>query len=166
VKVAQDKKMKKLLIVLCCLLAIACSKTPHQVDDAKEPPFTLLDGQTVHLNDYRGKWVYINYWAAWCHPCVEEIPMLNELYAENKDKLVVLAINYDLPDKAALAKMVKDVGIRYPSLLEDPKKRLGVDMIEGLPVTIVINPEGQVIKKMVGEQKKERLLAIMNDKKG
>ena len=161
------KKLNKLIgigmvIGIACLSLMACSEpAPYQVDDAKQPALQLLDGKSKHLNDYRGKWVYINYWASWCQPCVREIPLLNDIAKEYAGNVVVLAMNYDKPEKEALVDLVKQANIHYASLLEDPQPRLGIDEVEGLPTTVVINPEGWVVKKFVGEQSKERFLNIM-----
>ncbi|MES9935022.1 MAG: TlpA disulfide reductase family protein, partial [Sedimenticola sp.] len=54
---------------------------------AEPADFSLpdLDGRTVKLSEFRGKWVVVNYWATWCPPCVEEMPELELFHSQNKD---------------------------------------------------------------------------------
>ncbi len=54
-----------------------------------------LEGKPVSLSDFRGKWVIVNYWATWCPPCLDEIPELVSLHDDNRDKLVVLGVDYE-----------------------------------------------------------------------
>lgn len=162
--------MIKIVAILCsCLLMMACSKPepPYHVDDSAQAALHLLDNKTVYLSDYRGKWVFINYWASWCKPCVREIPAFNALQAVANGQAVILAVNNEAVDKARLAQLVEQFSIGYPSLVEDPIARLGQGSLDVIPTTIVINPEGFVVKKLLGEQTQQQLLALMkNDQQG
>ena len=61
----------------------------------------LLDGNVLQQKDWKGKWVYINYWAEWCKPCAEEIPELNK-FAAATPSVLVLSVNFDKPAVADL----------------------------------------------------------------
>src|SRR3972149_9141638 len=84
------------------------------------PDFTVLslDGRKVSLQDYRGKIVFLHFWATWCKPCIEEFPTIDRMYKEYKDKgLVVLAISIDKGDKGVVKSFVDKMGVRFPILL-------------------------------------------------
>lgn len=111
-----------------------------------------INGQAIDWNSLKGKWVFINYWASWCQPCVEEISALNRFYENNKQKVVILAYNYDkLPVKQQLS-LIKQHKISYPSLLNDPARQLHLSPIVALPTTFVFSPEGKFSETLFGPQ--------------
>ena len=74
--------------------------------------FEFSDGSSGTFADYRGKWIFINYWAEWCPPCREEVPDLNRFHSVHKDRdAVVLGVNFDLPEREKLQRDVASVGI-------------------------------------------------------
>ena len=92
------------LVLLCVLMA--CSTDRH----AEKPQ---------GLEQLRGQWVLINYWARWCKPCIEEIPELNELDHKHED-ITVLGVNYDGATGEALAEQVEHLGVEFTTLERDP----------------------------------------------
>lgn len=110
-------------------------------------------GRTIPLSSLKGKWVYINYWASWCHPCVEEIPHLNSFYKRYKSSNVVMfGVNFDAVSLKEQQFLAKKFGLRYPSLGQDPARALNLGNIRGVPVTFVINPEGKLVEALYGSQ--------------
>ena len=79
-------KLKKYFLILF-LVAIfpSCS----------EPDYELFNGSSGHLEDLKGKWLVVNYWADWCPPCIKEMPELEEFLNENEESVNVLAYNFD-----------------------------------------------------------------------
>ena len=83
-----SKKVTSLFFVLSGIFLIAVSFSDSQIGSVNAEEFNLapeyqattLDGQTVSLSDYRGKVILINLWATWCEPCIEEMPLLEDLY--------------------------------------------------------------------------------------
>lgn len=117
-----------------------------------------IDGKVIQLADYRGKWLVINYWAAWCGPCAKEIPELNAFYQAHKDhNAVVLGVNYDGLTAGKLHELVKKLNIHYPILATDPKSALGIQHVPGLPATFIVSPEGKLVKTLYGEQSQASL---------
>jgi len=144
----------RLLCILCLgIIVAACDVAPTD---------KFFGGGGLNLKDERGSWLLINYWAEWCAPCREEIPELNELYAERGDlNLHIMGVNYDGIRDAALANVIEKMGIDFPVLIDDPRRYWETELPQVLPVTLVINPEGKLIANLVGPQTKASLLAAM-----
>jgi thiol-disulfide isomerase/thioredoxin len=120
-----------------------------------------MNGNTISFSALQGKWVFINYWASWCEPCMAEIPELNRFYEDNKNSNVALfAVNYDGLPIAMQKKLIKQAGIQYPSLKQDPANALELGDIRGVPVTFVFNPEGELTKTLYGGQSARSLINI------
>ena len=124
--------------------------------------FALRDlaGKTHRLVDYRGKLVLVNFWATWCPPCREEIPLFIEMQRRYQDQgLQILGISVDNPE--AVARYWQEMRINYPLLLADEGtyelmaaygNRSG-----GLPYSILIGPTGQVAGVKLGAYRKAEL---------
>jgi DsbE subfamily thiol:disulfide oxidoreductase len=116
------------------------------------PDFTLAsaDGKKVSLKDYRGKVVFLNFWATWCESCRDEMPSMERLYKDFKGKgLEIVAVNVKEKRQDALA-FAKELKLTYPVLL-DPEGEAGVLYgAFGLPATYVIDRKGVVLARMLG----------------
>ena len=110
-----------------------------------------INGQKISFDDLRGRWVFINYWASWCPPCLEEISELNQFYANNKD-VALFAVNYESLPAPMQRQLIKQFDIHYPSLKKDPAHALHLDNIRGIPATFVFNPQGELIDTLYGAQ--------------
>lgn len=143
---------------LTALFSLSCySLTAHK-------PVILHDiyGASFPFSSLNGKWVFINYWASWCHPCRNEIPELNRFYNINKkDTVALFAVNYDGLPNEKQTKLARQFGIQYPSLSQDPALDLDLGEIQVLPVTFVFNPKGQLNDVLYGAQTMEGLNAYL-----
>lgn len=119
--------------------------------------FTLVDskGKTHSLNQYKGKWVLVNFWATWCPPCLEEIPDLVALHENKKNRLVVLGVAMDYKDPKQVLQYAEQMMVSYPIILGDHKMAAQIGSIPGLPTTYLYNPEGKVVAYNVGALTKE-----------
>ena len=117
----------------------------------------------IPFSSLKGKWVFINYWASWCKPCVEEIEELNAFYMKNKDKMALFAVNYEGLSLAKQRKLIKEYGLLYPSLSRDPAKALALGDLRGVPATFVFNPEGKWVDTLYGGQTLGSLNAVMDE---
>ena len=124
---------------------------------AKSPELTTVDGQKIALQSLKGKWVFINYWASWCSPCLHEIPVFNQFYeAHQKDNIAVFGVNYDGVDTKEQLPLIQQYQLHYPSLV-DPADNLHLGDIKGVPVTFVFDPNGKLLDTKYGEQSADTL---------
>ena len=115
--------------------------------------FMLEDttGKRHTLNDYKGKWVVVNYWATWCAPCLEEIPDLVNLYDRRKDKdLVVIGVVFEYKSRKEVADYVDDMLMSYPIVLGDQAVVRQIGSAEVLPTSYIYDPEGRLVKTRRG----------------
>ena len=136
-----------------------------KVDTFFDASFKQFDRQPHALSQYKGKTVVAYFWATWCKSCVKEVPQLIGLQNQYKDKNVqFVGIAIDNADK--VEKFAKDNAIPYPILVggDDAMtlaKQMG-DLVGGLPFMIVIDKNGNLVEKILGEipeGKLERVLA-------
>lgn len=149
--------MKKIIFAVLILLTVAvvgCSRQEEPVVEGKvAPDFTLkdLDGRQVRLSDFRGKVVFLNFWATWCPPCREEIPSMVRLNQLMEGKpFQMLAVSIDEGGKDAVDNFLKNSGTMLPALLDtnqSTSKRYGTT---GVPETFILDKKGVIVKKVVG----------------
>ena len=115
--------------------------------------FTDMDGAKETLGDYKGQLVLLNFWATWCAPCRKEMPALDALSSAFSDKgLVVLPVATGHNPEPAIRKFFETAEIKALSVRLDPKGAMARDMgVLGLPVSILIAPDGQEIARLTGD---------------
>lgn len=120
---------------------------------SSESAFVHEDGHDGFLADYQGKYVLLNFWATWCAPCRKEMPMLSELQTElggETFEVVTLATGRNLPP--AIKKFFSQIEVENLPRHQDPKQRIARDMkVLGLPITVILDPEGQEIARLRGD---------------
>lgn len=121
--------------------------------------FTMqdLDGKDVSLSSFKGKVILLNFWATWCPPCKAEIPGFIELYAEYKDKgLVILGVSGD-DDPDTLKKFASEWKINYPMIVGRDEQALldSYGPIYGYPISVLVGRDGSVCGRHVGPATKE-----------
>lgn len=125
--------------------------TPEAVSNAA---FEQADGAgDMSLDAYRGKYIMVNFWATWCAPCRKEMPMLSELQKEfGGDNFEVVTIATGRNSPAGIKKFFGETGIDNLPRHQDPKQKLASQMgIFGLPITVIIDPEGREIARLRGD---------------
>lgn len=120
---------------------------------AASSPFYRQDGTPVTLQAYQGKVVLVNFWATWCAPCRKEMPQLNALQKEfGGDDFQVVTIATGRNSPAGIVKFFEEAGVDSLPRHQDPKQALASQMgIFGLPITVLINPEGEEIARLRGD---------------
>jgi peroxiredoxin len=128
-----------------------CPQT--KVAEATAPTFELKDskGRTVRLSDFKGKVVLLNFWATWCVPCRAEMPDLVKLQSEFQSRgLQVIGITYPAFTQAEVKRVIRQMKINYPILLDTRATAKRYDVGEVLPTTIVIDREGHIRARILG----------------
>jgi len=116
------------------------------------PPFLINDigGKLISTADLRGKVVLISFWATWCPPCREEIPMLIDLANRYKDRLQIIGVSEDDAPPSEVLAFAKHAGINYPIVMGDDKLSTEYGGVPALPTSFVVNPDGRIVQKHVG----------------
>jgi thiol-disulfide isomerase/thioredoxin len=117
------------------------------------PEVGLVDAQDAphSLDGFKGKWVVLNFWATWCAPCRHEMPSLDRLQAAMPD-IVVLPVATGRNSVTGIQKFFEEEAIANLPILRDPTSELARSMhVIGLPVTVILNPEGQEVARLIGD---------------
>ena len=160
-------KVKYLILTTLVLLATACKQqpvktvgeesvptpAPELVEEIEAPDFTLPDinGEPVKLSSLRGKYVVLDFWGSWCGWCIKGFPDMKKYYEKYKSKLEILGVDCrDTQEKwkAAIAKYE----LPWKHVYNPDNSSLTADYaIEGYPTKVIIDPEGKIVKTIVGE---------------
>lgn len=136
------------VLLLLLLLALApASNADVLAPGSVAPTFTLprIDGAgKLALADYRGKVVYLDFWASWCKPCRDAMPALNKLYEQYQDQgLVVIGVNLDTETEWAKA-FLKKMGVSYP-IVTDPRGATPTTFgLRRMPTAFLLGRDGRV----------------------
>jgi peroxiredoxin len=117
------------------------------------PDFTFpdLQGHRVQLSALRGKVVFINVWATWCPPCVEEMPTMQRLYDRLHARgLEVLAISIDTLGAQVVGPFMQQYQLTFPALLDPTSRIERLYQIGGVPESFIVNKGGRLVEKVVG----------------
>jgi cytochrome c biogenesis protein CcmG/thiol:disulfide interchange protein DsbE len=132
------------------------------VRDGKRPPAPdralprLETAGAGSLADYRGKVVFLNFWASWCDPCREEVPLLTRFQKKLGDRGTVLGVTYK-DDPEASRSFAQEYGVNYPSL-RDSKLELAPEYgTRALPETFVVDAKGRLVAVSRGQVTEEFL---------
>ncbi len=128
----------------------------QRFQERKEAPaFTLnsLDGKKISLSDFKGKPVLITFWATWCDSCKEEMPILEKFSQGRRDQLTILLITIDGERKRAVQTIIDKNKVTLPVLLLLKEKVMDQYGVRGwVPLTFLVDQEGMLIGKIVGQR--------------
>jgi thiol-disulfide isomerase/thioredoxin len=123
-----------------------------------------LQGKTRWLSEWQGKTIVLNFWATWCTPCREEIPLFIE-FQKRYENQGVRIVGVAIDNQAAVADYAKAMRINYPLLLAE---EAGLSIMArygnargGLPYTVVINRDGEIVSRKLGAYKRKELEALL-----
>jgi thiol-disulfide isomerase/thioredoxin len=160
--------VRKLLVVLYTAFLIGANPVVADVAALREgdmkklalheapvevPEAVLLDGEDGEhsLAEYRGKWVVLNFWATWCAPCRREMPSLERLQTAMPE-IAVVPVATGRNAVAGIRRFFEEAGVKTLPILRDPKSELARGMgVMGLPVTVILNPQGQEVGRLIGD---------------
>jgi len=148
------------LIAPFVALALMASAPVHaataNADDLFAASLPDTKNHSQPLAQWKGKVLLVNFWATWCHPCVQEMPALSDLQAKGKvANLQIIGIGIDTPDN--IAQFAAKYKISYPLYVggvdaSELMRKFG-DGAGGLPFSLLIGPDGQVKKTYLGSLK-------------
>ena len=151
--------MKKIVVIGVVVLLVVgwlVLRHPSRQKNASAlrpaPDFSLTDvaGHPLHLSDYRGKVVILDFWATWCEPCKQEIPHFIDLQSKySAQGLQILGISMD-DSEPPVRDFQKQFKINYPLAVGSAKLADQYGGILGLPITFVIDRNGQIVARHIG----------------
>jgi thiol-disulfide isomerase/thioredoxin len=158
-------------IVLLILFVIPSSVTLGQTEKAPALELKDLRGRRHSLTDYKGKVVLLNFWATWCPPCRAEVPDLVKWQREHEGKgLQVIGVTYPPTNRADVRRFVRRYKVNYPVLLGTQDTKALFSEAETLPMTIVIDGEGNVRERIEGillpEEFEEKIKPLLQKSAG
>ncbi|WP_369900403.1 thiol-disulfide oxidoreductase ResA [Bacillus manliponensis] len=126
-------------------------------EEAPNFAVTDLNGNEIELKDLRGKGVFLNFWGTWCKPCEKEMPYMNELYPEYKEKGVeILALDAD-ETELAVKNFVARYDLQFPVAIDKGQEILKTYNVTPLPTSFLIDKDGKIVKKITGSLTKEQI---------
>lgn len=144
--------MKKHLIKLLFLIGITSLLASTQLyassekSSGKAPNFTLKsrEGKNIKLSELRGKVVMLNFWASWCGPCRQEMPLLEKIYKKyQRLGFTLLGVNVE-QDSNAAKNYLKDIKVSFPILFDTTNKTSKLYNVSAMPTTIIIDRNGNM----------------------
>jgi thiol-disulfide isomerase/thioredoxin len=112
---------------------------------------SLTDNNVLDSKQLEGQVLLVNFFATWCPPCIQEIPIFISLQNSFRQKgFSVVAFSMDEGDPAPVKKVVEKYGINYPVLLAEPAVERGFGGVAGIPVSFLVNRKGEIVKKYLG----------------
>jgi thiol-disulfide isomerase/thioredoxin len=141
-------------LIMCSFFLFSCSNDPVVYDN---------HGQPVQLSLLKGKWVVINYWADWCAACRAEVEELNSFHQHSAGKDYVLyGVVVDKYTPESQDASIQLAGVKFPNLRENPGSSWGLSRIEAIPTTFIIDPDGRLVKTLVGGHTEQSLLETLH----
>ena len=116
------------------------------VIEGPAPDFTLKSrsGENVKLSEYRGDVVMINFWASWCAPCRQEMPLLEDMYKKYSDLgFVLLGVNVE-EDSSKANDLLRDVAVTFPVLFDNANEVTKLYKVVAMPSTIIVDRDGKM----------------------
>jgi peroxiredoxin len=139
-------KLKNTVIALVLSVFAASSLASSGLEGQEAPDFALKSstGENLRLSEYRGDVVMINFWATWCGPCRQEMPLLDELYGRyQRVGFNLLGVNIDDDSRRAM-QMIDELGVSFPVLFDSRKEVSELYDVEAMPVTVLVDREGTI----------------------
>ena len=140
-----------MILTLCIGFA---SDALAKAAQAPAPDFTLKSqkGDNLKLSELRGKVILINFWASWCGPCRQEMPILDELYKHYRSlDFTILGVNVEQDSESAKS-LLKDVSVSFPVLFDNDNKVSKMYDVKGMPSTVLVDRDGNIRYVHMGYQ--------------
>ena len=137
-------KNKMMNVVLIALLSVFSSAASAESLSGLATDFTLKSnqGKNIRLQDLRGQVVMLNFWASWCGPCRQEMPLMDDIFKKYESLgFTILAVNVD-EDSADADAFLKSVPVSFPVLYDNESKVSEMFAVDAMPTSIMIDRDG------------------------
>jgi thiol-disulfide isomerase/thioredoxin len=136
-------------------------------DDAAGKPlpeltFTRFDGTKVNLSDWRGKPLVLNLWASNCAPCVQEMPAIERVHKELKDRVTIIGIDTSDPSRSDARKLAAKTGVTYDLAIDQSGELAQALDFVVLPTTVLVDANGRVVKSHAGALDEGKLTDLID----
>ena len=153
--------MKKIISIIFLMISLVSFS-----NSAKAPDFNLKDqyGVVHSLENYKGKVIFLSFWATWCPPCKKEMPDIENIYkeyGENKKDVVILGVNSEKENE--VKKFLKDKGYTFPTVIDENSEVMRKYFIQAFPTSFVIDKEGNVYGYVMGGLTKEQIRQVIEE---
>ena len=129
--------------------------------EAPDITVTAMDGTQLKLSDLRGKTVFVNFWATWCGPCMLEMPEMNKIYPDYKDKIEFFSVSID-DAKADYEKYTKESSFAFPMYWGDKNAIIKDYALQGIPASYIVDKHGTIIHSHIGAMNEQQLRDFLN----
>lgn len=140
------KRILTLALLCCAAIGFTTSATAAATTKSPAPDFTLKSssGKNIKLSELRGQVVMINFWASWCAPCRQEMPLLEQLYKKYQPMgFTLLGINVE-DDPNAATKWLKGKELSFPILFDSQSEASELYNVSAMPTTLIIDRDGNM----------------------
>ena len=137
-----NRKSLAMLLLAGMMMTVAVAKDMT----GPAPDFTLKSrsGENLKLSEFRGDVVLINFWASWCGPCRQEMPLLDQLYQRyNPVGFTILGVNVEENSDQAM-QLLKEVPVSFPILFDTQNKVSKLYHLVGMPSTMIVDRDGNI----------------------
>ena len=116
--------------------------------------FFDVDGKNLMLEDFRGQYTAVHFWATWCFPCRSEMPTVDHLQgALGAEKITILPLSLDRHGSAQVAEFYREFGIQHvPVYIDEGMNAARAMRVNGIPATIFVDPEGREVARVLGDR--------------
>ena len=157
-------RLSNIFLAICLLMfAMACKQPDSERSRGALPAIgerlkmvqfsmtSLTDNVVLDSKQLEGKVLLVNFFATWCPPCIQEIPVFISLQNSYSEKgFSVVAFSLDEGNPALLKKLIEKHNINYPVLMAEPAVERGFGGVTGIPVSFLVNRKGEIVKKYLG----------------
>ena len=140
------KKVVKRMGVIFTMTLLFSAVAKAEVLEGMAPDFTLKSrsGENVKLSEHRGEVVMINFWASWCAPCRQEMPLLEEMYKKYSDLgFVLLGVNVE-EDSSKATELLRDIPVSFPVLYDNKNEVTKLYKVVAMPSTVMVDRDGNM----------------------
>lgn len=156
------------VVVLACFAVAACESDERMAAVGRPAPdysAVSIDGDSVSLAAHRGQVVLLNVWATWCHPCRDELPVLQKLHEKYASQgLNLVGVSVDASGKEGrVREFARSFGITYPIWLDPDEGVAHTFLAVGVPATFLIGRDGTLLWRHVGpiRENDPRLMPVL-----